>query len=122
MCLSCNEGNDLLENKKCVICPKPCKSCSDANKCSSCIDNYFIFSNKCYECNVNCKTKENDDCKCSSCEDGYYLYNYQCLKCDSNCKTCSGSSTNCSNCDEHLLINVNVQVVIKDIILIIINV
>ena len=64
------------------------------------INNYFLVSGNCYQCNYNCKTKENDNCKCSSCEDGYYLLNYQCLKCSSNCKTCSGSSTYCLSCNE----------------------
>ena len=40
------------------------KNC-DNNNCFKCIagNNYFLLSGKCYECNVNCKTKENDNCK-----------------------------------------------------------
>ena len=67
------------------------------DKCTSCVDNYFYISNKCLECNTNCKTS-NDGCKCDSCDDGYYLNNGQCLICNSLCKTCSNSATNCLSC------------------------
>ena len=99
-CLSCIKGYDIISNNICVPCEEPCKTCSAENICSSCIDNYFFLPNECYQCNINCKTKQNDNCKCASCEDGYYLYNYQCLKCNSNCKTCLGTDTYCLTCDE----------------------
>ena len=65
---------------------------------TTCIDNYFLFSGKCYSCNNNCKTTNDDNCLCESCEDDYNMHNFQCFKCDSNCKTCSGASTNCTSC------------------------
>ena len=76
------------------------KTCSNENECTSCLDNYFLVSSKCYECNFNCKTS-NDSCKCDSCNDGYYLDNNQCLLCNSSfCKTCSGSATSCLSCHD----------------------
>ena len=56
-----------------------------------------MLSKKCYQCNFQCKTS-NDNCKCDSCNEGYYLSNYQCLEYNSNCKTCSGIATNCLSC------------------------
>ena len=99
-CLSCREGCDLLPNGICVLCASPCKTCSSANICTSCIDNYFLLSDKCLKCNINCKTTEIDNCKCNNCEDGFYLYNNQCLECDNNCKTCSETEMNCLSCRE----------------------
>ena len=98
-CLSCNEGYNLTSSNICVLCIEPCKTCSAENYCSTCIDNYFALSGKCYQCNtINCKTKESDNCKCKVCEDGYYLSNYQCHKCASNCKTCSNTTIYCIVC------------------------
>ena len=65
-CLSCYNGYGLTESNICVPCSQPCKKCSAANICSSCIDNYYLASGTCYKCNINCKTKENDNCKCAS--------------------------------------------------------
>ena len=98
-CLSCYEGYDLILNNTCVICSEPCKTCSDENICSSCIDNYFLLSGICYECNISCLTIKDDNCRCDSCEEGYYLYNFQCLICDSNCKSCENDSINCVTCE-----------------------
>ena len=72
---------------KCEKCPNTCQVCKNENKCTSCIDDYFLYNDHCYQCNVSCKTTS-DGCKCDTCEDGYYLNNYQCLQCDSLCKTC----------------------------------
>ena len=84
-------------------CPQFCNECTNENICTSCINNnYFLYNNKCYQCNINCKTT-NDNCRCDTCDDGYYLKNYQCLKCDSNCKTCLNSDTNCLSCDFNII-------------------
>ena len=72
---------------KCEKCPNICQVCKNENKCTSCIDDYFLYNDHCYQCNVSCKTTS-DGCKCDTCEDGYYLNNYQCLQCDFFCKTC----------------------------------
>ena len=72
-CLSCNESFYLSLNNTCLLCLEPCKTCSNQSICLTCIDNYFLFSGKCYQCNLNCNTIEDDNCKCKSCNDGYYL-------------------------------------------------
>ena len=102
-CQTCYDGyylSYLSSNKSCLPCQSPCKTCSSDTICISCFDDYFLLSSVCYNCNVNCKTKENDNCKCKTCYYGYYLSNYQCLKCDSSCKTCSDSATKCEKCNE----------------------
>ena len=99
-CLSCNNDHYLdSSSNSCIECISPCQTCSYREICDSCIDDYFLISNSCYECNKNCKTTLDDNCKCDTCEDGYYLENYQCFQCDSNCNTCSVSSINCLSCN-----------------------
>ena len=79
-CLSCNNDHYLdSSSNSCIECISPCQTCSYREICDSCIDDYFLISNSCYECNKNCKTTLDDNCKCDTCEDGYYLENYQCL-------------------------------------------
>ena len=86
-CLSCNKGDYLSSHNTCLKCPDICKECKNENKCTLCINNYFLYNYKCLQCNINCKTTI-DGCKCDSCEDGYYLNNYQCIQCNSLCETC----------------------------------
>ena len=84
----------------------PCNTCINENKCKSCIDNYFYFSNLCYECAKNCETTYNN-CKCLICQKGYYFDIYKCFKCNSNCKTCIVSSTRCTSCNNGYLLSNN---------------
>ena len=86
-CLSCNSGDYLTSSNICKGCPSICKECENPNKCTSCINNYFLYGYECLKCNINCKTTF-DGCRCNACEDGYYLKNYQCFQCDSLCITC----------------------------------
>ena len=95
-CLSCNKSFYLTPNKACESCPSICEECENENNCTSCINDYFLLENKCYQCNINCSTT-NDNCKCETCEDGFYLKNFQCLQCDSLCKTCLQKNL-CTQC------------------------
>ena len=98
-CLSCEEDSYIDSNQSCAKCCSPCRKCSNAETCITCVDNFFILQNFCYQCNKNCKTT-NDNCKCETCNDvGYYLKNYQCLQCDSYSKTCKDSSSFCLSCN-----------------------
>ena len=104
-CFSCNiYGCDICKegyylNTNCILCNQPCRTCSSATSCLSCIEGYFLSSDKCYECKVNCKATS-EGCQCSTCNEGDYLSNGQCFNCDSNCKTCSGSAITCTSCNE----------------------
>ena len=64
-CLSCYVGFYLNNDKSCLKCISQCRTCSSEKICISCIDNYFMSSYKCYQCNINCRTT-NDNCKCDS--------------------------------------------------------
>ena len=86
-CLTCHSGAYLTSSHICEGCPSICKECENSYKCTSCINNYFLYDYECLDCNVNCKTTS-DGCKCNSCGVGYYLDKYQCLQCDSLCITC----------------------------------
>ena len=106
--ISCDDGYyrsshtdlDGHETYYCCNCPSICLRCSDSMTCITCISGYFILSNYCYKCNINCKTTLSDNCRCDTCNDGYYNNNYQCLACNSNCKTCSDSATKCLSCNK----------------------
>ena len=96
-CLTCYEKYYLSSNNLCLECKSPCNTCINEKTCTSCVDDYFLFSGNCYQCNINCKTTF-DGCKCATCVEGYYFNQYQCLKCDQNCKTCSVSKSKCLSC------------------------
>ena len=99
-CLTCENGYYLSPSNSCERCVQYCKEydTNNDNKCTSCIDNYFLFNEQCYQCNKDCKTSI-DNCKCVTCEDGYYLENFQCLQCDSSCKKCLDSTNKCIQCN-----------------------
>ena len=78
-----------------LACESPCKTCSESkSNCSSCIDNYCLYSNECiinttvipnYHCNSNnIYEKCSDNCfscdstSCLYCLSDYGLYNGQC--------------------------------------------
>ena len=98
--MTCENGYNLSPSNSCEGCIQYCKECdtNNDNKCKSCIDNYFLFNDQCYQCNKDCKTSI-DNCKCVTCEDGYYLENFQCLQCDSSCKKCLDSTNKCIQCN-----------------------
>ena len=95
-CLSCNKGDFLSSHNICLKCPDICQECENENKCTSCINDYFIYDYKCLQCNMNCNTAI-DGCQCNTCNDGYYLKNGQCLQCNSLCETCSQQDL-CTQC------------------------
>ena len=47
-----SEGLDVND----IICPEVCLTCTSPTVCTSCIDNYFLFSGDCLQCSVDCKT------------------------------------------------------------------
>ena len=98
-CNQCYDGYYLTSSKTCDKCGNLCKTCSDKDTCNTCIDNSFLLSSKCYQCNIDCKTTS-DNCRCDTCNDNYYIKNFQCLNCDDkNCKTCLNSGDNCVSCN-----------------------
>ena len=106
-CKTCYEGYYLDSTNSCLACKSPCQTCVNSSICSSCVNNYFLFSNNCYQCNYNCETFESDNCKCKSCYQGYYMSKFQCFECASNCLNCLFSPTNCSDCFEGYHLDLN---------------
>ena len=134
-CSSCNKGyilNNKMNDKICQSCGEiidkcnECKRISGDIQCTSCIEGYKLFNNKCYkDCNDRCleceyvEEGEGEDeiqyGKCRKCKEGYYLRQsltydddgiyYQatfCNPCTSGCKKCThdefGGKTICSLC------------------------
>lgn len=85
---SCPDGfytNDF----KCLKCPADCKTCSDANTCTSCDTSargklkYMSSISRCMSA-----------CPMSTFSDD----SFTCQPCNSNCAGCSGNATNCTSC------------------------
>lgn len=118
----------ILIDKICYDCISPCYTCAYfPNSCTSCIENYSIYSNSCFSlcpdgtfqyadscilCPISCKTcnslTECVDCKAGSynsngvcisqCSSGFYYANEACLACGDQCKTCQDSADYCMDC------------------------
>ena len=98
--LNCSKGYELI-NGKCQKsgdssgCFKLCETCSETStdsknqKCTSCIDNYFLYEGNCLE----------------NCPDGFFKENKKCKECEKPCKTCENSANNCKSCIEHFYFN-----------------
>lgn len=71
--------------KFCQGCTAPCKTCTNASFCLSCLSGYYYYS---YACTTSCPS-------------GYYADNStnNCVSCISPCKTCS-SLSNCLSCNQ----------------------
>ncbi|KAL4486007.1 hypothetical protein ABPG72_003941 [Tetrahymena utriculariae] len=68
-------------------CPKNCSSCNSSLNCLTCIDYYYLYSDK--------------TCKTCLTQQGYYISGKNCFACNSTCQTCSGSqSNNCLSCNQ----------------------
>ncbi|OAF67579.1 hypothetical protein A3Q56_04679 [Intoshia linei] len=108
-CLTCNQDYGLstyscetcIKNYKlklCLECSQNCLICSDGEKCTKCIDGYYIYSFFCHICQENC-LECSSETNCSKCKIGYYFDSkeIECLKCPENCATCKSRDT-CSAC------------------------
>ncbi|KAH0571951.1 Cysteine-rich membrane protein 2 [Spironucleus salmonicida] len=125
-CDSCQDGLDLSTSKKCVnnqcsknlqcqknyfcqkletgnlcqACPKNCETCTEANTCSGCAENYFLnVSEICAEvvCSASKPCKEQEFCFSSTSGN-------ECKVCPENCKSCD-SSGECNTCMETFSVN-----------------
>jgi hypothetical protein len=84
-CSKCIDGYYKSKNNKCEKCPPNCNTCTDENKCTSCIENFY-GENKCEKrCSSHCQGKscEIKDGKCN-CESKYFGEG-----CSSECNGCS---------------------------------
>ncbi|KAL4438377.1 hypothetical protein ABPG74_009416 [Tetrahymena malaccensis] len=110
-CNSCVYGytfNALLNSCELINgkCHESCNQCSkynDSNSCTSCRDGMYLYSGKCFACNIGCKTCKNESYSCTSCESYEFLSRNKCIQCHSSCLTCSGIQTNCTSCKEGFL-------------------
>ena len=117
------ENNDCVsEGKECYkLCEKnKCTDYSDKEddqKCTSCIDNYYLEKGNCKqncseryaisgkECipcsDNNCESFTINTCNCNKCKDNFFLnISDICDQCDLSCAKCEGHSNNCTACDD----------------------
>ncbi|KAL4478585.1 hypothetical protein ABPG74_006820 [Tetrahymena malaccensis] len=115
-CSSCTKPNDQTQCTKCVdgyylngttctLCNSPCKFCSSATQCLSCVNNTdYTYDPNAKQCISNCYqycsscSKPSDSNSCTACKDGYYLSGSQCLQCSSPCSKCTSNANQCTGC------------------------
>lgn len=94
LCTGCFQAYKLTADSKGCDIDLSCNSTTAG--CETCPNNYFLFSAKCYTCNVgaNCiACQTTNSSLCQSCSDGYYLDgSYNCVACTANCDTCDSAS------------------------------
>lgn len=79
---SCPEGR-FKSSTNCLKCPTSCKTCSDLNTCTACIDGMVLNKNKCV----------------ARCETGQVAISGVCQSCKtSNCASCDPTSNVCLTC------------------------
>lgn len=97
-CELCDHGYYPVRDKlACDLCPLRCVTCTSANTCQECKDNYTLING---DCGIpNCKTM--DAYKCSVCNEGFFLTKggYVCEACKEPCQTCNVSATTCISCN-----------------------
>lgn len=104
-CTEC-KTDFTVKSDKCISCKAPCKECSDADKCSSCITGaYFLESQQCKACATGCAQCSATN-TCTKCQEGFFL-NAQNV-CTNNCGTglvgnaltgkCETCPSNCVSC------------------------
>eukprot|EP00702_Spironucleus_salmonicida_P002951 EST44242.1 Cysteine-rich membrane protein 2 [Spironucleus salmonicida] len=84
----------------CQACPGNCETCTEANKCSECAENYFLnVSGICAEmvCSATKTCKESEFCSSNTSGN-------ECKVCPENCKSCD-SSGECNTCMETFSVN-----------------
>ncbi|KAH0570842.1 Cysteine-rich membrane protein 2 [Spironucleus salmonicida] len=125
-CASCQDGFDISSSKKCVnnqcsdthqcqknnfcqkletgnlcrACPANCETCTEANTCSKCAENYFLkVSGICAEvvCSASKPCKEYEFCFSSTSGN-------ECKACPEHCQSCDGSGE-CNACMETFSVN-----------------
>ena len=120
-CLNCNEGFKLLEgncinecpekfyenNKECFKCKDSCKSCSNANTCTTCDKGLYINNGECLKCHENCET----------CSDGIINGNEHCTTCkynDTYLIDVSGLNRNCvKECPKNTTLDITKKKCVK---------
>ncbi|KAL4495502.1 hypothetical protein ABPG72_020243 [Tetrahymena utriculariae] len=120
---SCNSNQYADDTQQiCVNCPNFCVKCNlDPTKCQQCIQDYFLYQNKCLTqcpdgsykdsnnicqpCSQNCFQCDSN-ATCKKCRDGFYLYEQkQCLaSCpdgnyNNSNSTCQLCQQNCIKCN-----------------------
>ncbi|NWR75520.1 PCSK5 convertase, partial [Centropus unirufus] len=95
--LNCREGEvEDPDTEDCILCSDGCQNCKsdDPRICITCIQNYYMYKQKCYkycpentyrdertlqcrECPSNCDSCDKD--KCDSCQEGFYLSGGSCV-------------------------------------------
>ena len=99
----------IEDTKYCKACPQGCRTCSNDETCSNCIEGYKLNGNTCeFYCRIggytHCLSCDyNTKNKCKECEYGYYLPDGEtnnCYSCGSNCISCEGKKYNpvCTKC------------------------
>ena len=73
---------------KCHACPSVCKVCSSPDKCTECLDGFFLSRTECIRCHTRCQTCQQEYDNCTTCYRGSYLNGLSCQTCQDNCLDC----------------------------------
>ena len=102
MCISCEKDKVLfngqclsecpfgyfMDNDKCLACEYPCETCTFANKCITCVSNFYKIGDECV--------------RISQCPEGKYAdsMTLNCEPCSVGCLTCYGpENSDCLKCN-----------------------
>ena len=102
ICNVCFNGYFLNSQNECETCLPQCTSCTGIDKCTGCVDGYYVVDGYC--CQKGCLRCDAD--QCLLCETGLVLVGGHCI--DRECpdgtfyngKDCEKCAENCKRCDE----------------------
>jgi hypothetical protein len=81
-----------------MLCPRNCRTCSDANTCTQCNKGFVVTpAGTCRGCIMACSDcSQSDITQCTACANGLQLVNSKCIQCPDNCLQCNNG--NCQTC------------------------
>ncbi|EGR29749.1 zinc finger lsd1 subclass family protein, putative [Ichthyophthirius multifiliis] len=123
----CINGNIIISDNSCKLCPQNCSACTLSNDCTVCQTGFYLFKNNtcqpcgahkyyisslkaCANCNTNCMNCAIETGACTGpCDKGFTLSNSECicqaalrLILDGECVLCQQKVPNCFMCRDAL--------------------
>lgn len=115
----CSTNQYYAADGSCGKCPENCATCSNAQFCTSCLNNFYLVNNNfnvtCQGCSqifVGCKTCLSN-VACTECGDGFFVGNGICNHCSTKnlfCARCSADGNICTLCTFPFILSKNICV------------